>query len=156
MGQNRKRWSLHGIPVLSIYVALEHSYWASAGISSSNQHLIPLSKLIGLAVFHMDRHDVTLDLNISRFEVNYSSPILRKLAKARRQAVASLRSDKVPDCLASATIASNISTVTGSSDRCNPSSVALTKESAAADRGGRPAQVCTHDTALQASSTADF
>ena len=72
--------------------------------------------------------------------------------------MASRRSMREPDLSASLTIASNISTVTGSfltvgfaSNRCRPASVALTKGSTEGEL--KPALACTQETALHTSST---
>ena len=73
--------------------------------------------------------------------------------------MANRRSDKDPDCWESVTIASNISTVTGSfltigfaRDRCSLSIVAFTK--GLAEIEVNPTQECTHDIVFAASSTA--
>ena len=84
---------------------------------------------------------------------------LRNLEKPNKQAVARHKFARVPDPSASSTITSKVSTVIGSflttdlaSDRCRPSRVALTNESA---KGGvNPAMGWIHDNALHASSTA--
>ena len=82
----------------------------------------------------------------------------RNPENANRHAIASWRSAREPSLSASLTIASNISTVTGSflavglaRERCRPSSVAFTNGSTEGEL--KPAVVCAQDTALHASST---
>ena len=83
----------------------------------------------------------------------------RKPAKPSRHAVASLKSERVPDLSASFTMGSSIYAVTGfffttgfAREHWSPSSIAFTN--GCADGEARPAPECIHATALYASSTA--
>ena len=156
MGRNRYLWSLRVIPVLFIYLSIMatgHVCFPVLAITSSSPCLNWSVLLCKILIFI-----ISCDILKSQGLRQISSLNRRNPENANRHAVASRRSAREPDLSASLTIASNISTVTGSflavglaRERCRPSSVAFTNGSTEGEL--KPAVVCTQDTALHASST---